>query len=447
MRSYRSVTLSVWAVAGLTFYTWSCGDGNAPTGQDPTEPISYHIFVSLYVTGTPADTSFAVLVDDQDIYDILYSDTSLTFEQLRILDVGNGTHTVELLGVPSNCSLAGDNPRTVNFDDWTAAQLSFQLACSCLVTMPATERIVFVSNRRAFDNQLHVDIYFAEPNGGGVVFSPWPIGSINPDGTRSLRSEALSFSVRVTDLCDLKEYGRAEGAIFEGWSPDGGKLLLTDSGERHLQVMDVDGSNRRTLVAYDASVSGWPNWSPDWSPTGARIAFGTLGYLGAINVDGSGLTRLVEDTADFLEPDWSPDGDRLAFVRRFGSSEESRDVLIVNSDGSNIVNLTHNREAAGYWWPRDPSWSPAGTSIALTAFRIGSQEPIVLVIASDGSTTTIIDGDGPIWSPDGNRLAITSHRDGNYEVYLVNPDGSGPTNITQHPSDDSLILWWTPPKP
>ncbi|MGD8867700.1 MAG: hypothetical protein PVI01_08715 [Gemmatimonadales bacterium] len=417
-----------------------------PTDHGGDDPVSYHIFVSLYVTGTPADTSFAVLVDEQDTHDIVYSDTSLTFEQLRILDVGPGTHTVELLGVPSNCSLAGSNPRTFAFDSWTVAQLSFQLACSCLVTMPSTERIVFGSDRDGSGGGFHGRTYSADPDGANLVRSAWPGGSVNPDGIRTLRSNSLSSSFRVTDLCDLEEYGRADHALFEAWSPDGQTLLLTDAGEWHLQIMDADGSNRKTLVAHDADMSGFPDWSPDWSPTGLWIAFGTTGYLGAIRPDGSALARIVEDTADFMEPDWSPDGDRLVFVRRYGSYEGDRDVLVVGSDGTGIINLTRDAEAAGYWWPRYPSWSPDGTSVAFDAFRIGGQGPVAIVITADGKTTAILDGHDPIWSPDGARLALNSRRDGNAEVYVVNRDGSGPVNISRHPSRDYLVAWWNPPR-
>ena len=40
------------------------------------------------------------------------------------------------------------------------------------------------------------------------------------------------------------------------------------------------------------------------------------------------------------------------------------------------------------------------------------------------------------WSPDGSRIAFASDRDGNFEVYVMNADGSGQTNLTDDPSRD-----------
>jgi hypothetical protein len=39
-------------------------------------------------------------------------------------------------------------------------------------------------------------------------------------------------------------------------------------------------------------------------------------------------------------------------------------------------------------------------------------------------------------SDSGTRIAFQSIRDGNYEIYVMNPDGSEQTNLTNHPADD-----------
>ena len=47
----------------------------------------------------------------------------------------------------------------------------------------------------------------------------------------------------------------------------------------------------------------------------------------------------------------------------------------------------------------------------------------------------------PVWSPDGKRIAFTSNRDGNYEIYVMNADGSGPKNLTNHKGWDNFATW------
>jgi TolB protein len=39
------------------------------------------------------------------------------------------------------------------------------------------------------------------------------------------------------------------------------------------------------------------------------------------------------------------------------------------------------------------------------------------------------------------KIAFDTHRDGNEEIYVINADGSGLTNITNNPADDSSARW------
>ena len=44
-------------------------------------------------------------------------------------------------------------------------------------------------------------------------------------------------------------------------------------------------------------------------------------------------------------------------------------------------------------------------------------------------------------APTTPKILFTSARDGNREVYMMNPDGSEPVNLTQHPSGDMNAVW------
>jgi hypothetical protein len=45
------------------------------------------------------------------------------------------------------------------------------------------------------------------------------------------------------------------------------------------------------------------------------------------------------------------------------------------------------------------------------------------------------------WSWDGRQIAFSSRRDGNREIYVVNIDGLGLRNVTNHPADDLHFSW------
>ena len=43
-------------------------------------------------------------------------------------------------------------------------------------------------------------------------------------------------------------------------------------------------------------------------------------------------------------------------------------------------------------------------------------------------------GSGAAWSPDGRKITFVSDRDGTYEVYVMNADGSGQRRLTHRGS-------------
>jgi Tol biopolymer transport system component len=82
--------------------------------------------------------------------------------------------------------------------------------------------------------------------------------------------------------------------------------------------------------------------------------------------------------------------------------------------------------------------------IAFTGNQDGDDE--IYTVDPDGSGRTQLthnattDG-AAAWSPDGNRIAFVSYRDGNYEIYVMGADGSSPTRLTNAAGFDSDPAW------
>lgn len=198
--------------------------------------------------------------------------------------------------------------------------------------------------------------------------------------------------VRLTH--DLAEDG------WPTWSPDGAQIAFQSerNGNYDIYVMNADGSDQRPLTTHQAK-DRWPDWSPD----GTRIAFTSNRYavkkICVMHSDGSDLevlSRLNVGYDDFYST-WSPDG-RITFVSNRTASGNGRDadeIFIMNSVGSNIVQLTDNE--AGDWLAR--------------------------------------------WSPDGARFAFYSDRDGNKNIFAKTLATGSETPLTDHPGDDEYPAW------
>lgn len=61
------------------------------------------------------------------------------------------------------------------------------------------------------------------------------------------------------------------------------------------------------------------------------------------------------------------------------------------------------------------------------------------VLAFATVTVSAQEADGE--SESSGLIAFFSTRDGDYEIYLMNPDGSGLTRLTNYPADDSYLSW------
>ena len=107
----------------------------------------------------------------------------------------------------------------------------------------------------------------------------------------------------------------------------------------------------------------------------------------------------------------------------------------MSADGSGVSTLADGDSL---------TWSPDGSRIAFISERDGNLE--IYVVNADGSGLTNLTNNPatdfvPRWSPNGSRIAFVSHRDGNSEIYVMNADGSGLTRLTNSPEDESGLTW------
>jgi tol-pal system beta propeller repeat protein TolB len=192
------------------------------------------------------------------------------------------------------------------------------------------------------------------------------------------------------------------------------------------------------------------------SPTPGPIVFVSNpdGYgwkLMSVNADGSGLRRLTETDPDFA-PGLSPDGKKVLLERTH--EEESAacglpacaQIWIADAGGGGETALTAKDEDA-----EGATWSPDGERIAFSKSDLEREsdeitEADIYVMNPDGSDETRLTDlagaeTGPTWSPDGKQIAFSTSRGEEGDIYVMNSDGTELTRLTDLPSVEVEPVW------
>jgi Tol biopolymer transport system component len=224
------------------------------------------------------------------------------------------------------------------------------------------------------------------------------------------------------------------------WSPDGKQIAFfsdRDGGPHDdLWVMNADGTGARQLT------NGFNGGSVDWAPDGKTLVLtefeGPEDNLHIVNSDGTGLHQItfVPVGSDAFGSHFSPDGQSIVYTND-GPGPGADDFLtIIKPDGTGAHAITSINSYA-------PDFTADGKRIVFYSNRADAdQDNEIMSIAVNGTDlrqltfTPIGAGDddfAPSPSRDGlNRIAFVSGRDtdNSREIFVMNADGSGVTQLT-----------------
>ena len=164
-----------------------------------------------------------------------------------------------------------------------------------------------------------------------------------------------------------------------------------------------------------------------------------------INSDGSNLVELTNEISPKYSPAWSPDGTKIAFA---SNSDDAAILYVMNSDGSNPVKLIDTKalEDQSSLIGRfetgccSVNWSHDGKTLMLTTrYHSGCCRMLsdVYTINLDGSGTTKNEMDWlqisqlfGNWSPDGKKIVFEADNCGGaIGICVMNADGTNIINI------------------
>ena len=242
---------------------------------------------------------------------------------------------------------------------------------------PDGTRLAFVSNRGG-----HNAVYLMNADGSNVTKFTNFTGETNdpawsPDGTKIAftgytNSASAGNGIYVANAdgtgTPFNVTNSSTGEDFDpAWSPDGTRLAFTsrrENGTFSVYVINADGTNvRRVVEGYSRD--------PVWSPDGTRIAYvegtQTGHFIAVVGADGTNRKALTTPTnfvTDF-SPSWSSDGSRIAFVSNRDGNPANYEVYVMNADGTGQTRLTNNtaHEMFPEWKPQGPAQTPASPTL------------------------------------------------------------------------------------
>jgi Tol biopolymer transport system component len=466
----RRITLGV-----LAAFAAGCG-GEGMTGPivDPTSVGT--LLVRVTTTGLDPDPDGYAVGPTSDSIVTLPPNGSATI-QLK-----TGGRIVRLIGQAPNCVPEGLVSRSVVITHADTATLDFSVVCF-------RDPILF--NRQNADAQDE-NIWVVDASGGPAVdltgaigHSAWFDGNgsaLSPDRARLVFSSDRDNTVSSVYIMALNKSsvvrvatGGIQGA--PAWSPDARRLAYfsyESGGTTDIWVIDADGSRAHPIVA---TPDAW-EFSPTWSPDGSKIAFERdnsagdrpYGFLVVANADGSGELPVTDGAASAgyaygvdAHARWAPDGSRIVFERQEITGDytaATTDLWVVNTDASGLARLTntpnvHDQHAE---WRDDGAvlvWSGCTGGCRLSIGRIGGwPSGDVWQMNADGSGITNVTNTGtdlqPAWnatrtfmgaaSPS-TALVITRFEGTAFHLYRVNPDGNEAQVLTSGPLNDVNPQW------
>ena len=222
--------------------------------------------------------------------------------------------------------------------------------------------------------------------------------------------------------------------------PDGNRIVFyshSQDGNDDIYAVNTDGTGFANL-----SIAQGNDDFPQISPDGSKIVFTSdrdgNREIYVMNADGSGQQRLTHNTTLDHAPQFSPDGSRIVY---FSLDTQWRyDVHTIGIDGSNPACLTYefdyahlpgspeNSHFEAYFF--GPHYSPDGRFIVFASYSFTERNVDIFRMDADGSNPQrLTDVPGynfhPRFTLDMVSILFMTHRWDNYDIFSMNPDGSG----------------------
>src|SRR5881392_2152981 len=350
----RTTRWTLWAAAAVTLIgAAACNDSQSPRPRALLGlPDVGTLAVTVTTSGSNTPSGYTVTVDGSSSQSVGATGVA-TF-----LGLPSGSHTVLLSGVPSNCSVSGDNPRTVSLIAGLVAATTFSVSC----TAPPTTGSLRVTTATSGAS-----------------------GDVDPDG----------YSVTL-DGTTSRAIGDNATTTFTGLAPGSHTVVLSGVAAN----CTVSGGTSRTLsVTAGSTVS--TSYAVSCAPTGPTtgslsVTTATSGASGDVDPDGYSVTldgttsRAIGDNATTTFSGLAP-GSHTVVLSGVAAN------CTVSGGTSRTVSVTAGGTASTSYAVNCAPTGPTTGSLSVTTATSGASgdvDPDGYTVTLDGATSRAIGDNG-----------------------------------------------------
>jgi Tol biopolymer transport system component len=308
-----------------------------------------------------------------------------------------------------------------------------------------------------------IEDYALSPAGTYVAYRITPLGA-EPAGLYI----ANVYTGEITRITDRA--GGPDGAAEYAWSPTGTHLAYTGGDDFAVpgRLYIYNRATDRSLQVSPGETSGHDlnslDATPDrleWSPNGVALAYrsyyGSV-ELNAIAPDGSDYRRMSGNMVaggvvhDVIK--WAPDSSRIAYLAA-QDIPDMPEVFVTDFDGTGNIQLSpaffSTGDSLALYWSPDSQYLAMAISADANSSSISLEGSAAdgshkWTIASDVSSSGVVDYPTVEWSTDSSYIAYLADRDGNglREFYSAAVPASGIYTLSgpgPGTSPESSLAW------